>query len=96
MSALDPTAIQRGLQSIPEWKLEQHEIVRTFAFSDFVSAVRFVNRVAEKAEAEGHHPDIDIRYNKVRLALTSHDAKGLTEMDFNLARSCDATLKADQ
>jgi 4a-hydroxytetrahydrobiopterin dehydratase len=50
----------------------------------------FVNQVAEKAEKAGHHPDIDIRYNKVRLALVSHDAGGLTERDFDLATGIDS------
>ena len=52
----------------------------------------FVNAVAEQAERAGHHPDIDIRYNKVRLALISHDAGGLTPRDFDLASSIDAIL----
>jgi 4a-hydroxytetrahydrobiopterin dehydratase len=52
--------------------------------------MQFVNSVAEMAEGAGHHPDIDIRYNKVRLALVSHDAGGLTERDFDLAAGIDS------
>jgi len=64
-------------------------LVRTFTFQDFVGALRFVNRVADLAEAASHHPDIDIRYNRVRLALTTHDAGGLTGKDFELAAAAD-------
>lgn len=64
-------------------------LVRTFTFSDFLAAIRFVNAVAEVAEAADHHPDIDIRYNKVTLALTTHDSGGLTEKDFALAAQAD-------
>ncbi len=55
-------------------------------FEDFVRSMRFVNRVASRAESMNHHPDISIRYNKVRLALTTHDEGGLTTKDFELAR----------
>lgn len=85
MSVLSETVVSDRLKSLPGWQLEGKEIVRTFEFADFVSAMRFVNAVAERAEGAGHHPDIDIRYNKVKLALTSHDAGGLTENDLRLA-----------
>ena len=63
--------------------------MRTFTFEDFRAALRFVNRVGAAAEAAGHHPDIDIRYSRVRLALVTHDAGGLTEKDFSLAAEAD-------
>jgi len=90
MPILTPNEVQDRLQSLPQWRLEKGEIVRETAFSDFVSAMDFVNAVADQAELAGHHPDIDIRYNKVRLALVSHDAGGLTPRDFDLAASIDA------
>jgi 4a-hydroxytetrahydrobiopterin dehydratase len=65
-------------------------IARTFEFKDFPAAMNFVNAVATLAEQAQHHPDIDVRWNKVTLALTTHDAGGLTEKDFALARQCDA------
>lgn len=89
MTILDPSAVTEKLKHLHGWKLEQGEIVRTVTFADFVDAMRFVNKVAEKAEAAGHHPDIYIRYNKVRLALVSHDAGGLTEKDFQIAAAID-------
>ncbi|HEV2275011.1 MAG TPA: 4a-hydroxytetrahydrobiopterin dehydratase [Acidobacteriaceae bacterium] len=87
MSVLSPQLVQDRLKSLTGWKLENGEIVRTFEFPDFVSAMRFVNAVAERAESAGHHPDIDIRYNKVRLALVSHDAGGVTDRDLKMAGS---------
>jgi 4a-hydroxytetrahydrobiopterin dehydratase len=77
------------LGALPEWQIEDGELTRTFSFKDFLAALAFVNRVGERAEAAGHHPDIDIRYNRVRLSLVSHDAGGLTEKDFDLAAAAD-------
>ncbi len=76
--------------TVPAWAIEAGELTRTFAFPDFVAALAFVNRVGAAAEQAGHHPDIDIRYSRVRLALVSHDAGGLTEKDFALAATIDA------
>jgi 4a-hydroxytetrahydrobiopterin dehydratase len=87
MSVLTQEVVQERLRSLPEWKLEGKEIVRHYQFPDFLAAMVFVNRVAEKAETAGHHPDIDIRYNKVRLALVSHDKGGLTERDMKMAQA---------
>lgn len=92
MAVLNADEIQEKLKFLPGWKLVNGEIVRETAFKDFVAAVSFVNQVAAKAEASGHHPDIDIRYNKVRLALVSHDAGGLTQQDFDLAASVESLL----
>lgn len=84
-SPLSEAEISARLSSVPSWRHEGNEIVRTFQYPDFRAALAFVNRAGDLAEAAGHHPDIDIRYNKVRLALTTHDAGGLTEKDFDLA-----------
>ena len=85
MPVLSPDAAQSRLAQLPGWQIESGELVRTFEFKDFVAALKFVNRVGALAEEAGHHPDIDIRYNKVRLALTTHDAGGITAKDFELA-----------
>lgn len=89
MALLSPAAVNQKLTSLKHWKLEGPEIVRHLEFPTFPAAIHFVNQVAQKAEAANHHPDIDIRYNKVRLALLSHDAGGLTDSDFNLAAAID-------
>jgi len=85
MAVLSAEVVQERLKSLQDWTLAGGEIVREISFKDFVMAIAFVNRVAAEAEAAGHHPDIDIRYNVVRLALVSHDAGGLTQKDFGLA-----------
>jgi 4a-hydroxytetrahydrobiopterin dehydratase len=85
MTLISAEDAERRLASLPGWSVEAGELVKTFNFKDFREALAFVNRAGEAAESAGHHPDIDIRYNKVRLALVTHDAGGLTEKDFNLA-----------
>ena len=89
MSPLSEVEISSHLASVPSWHVQNGELVKTFAFTDFRGALAFVNKVGGLAEKAGHHPDIDIRYNKVRLALVSHDAGGLTMKDFDLAASTD-------
>jgi 4a-hydroxytetrahydrobiopterin dehydratase len=74
-----------GLQRLPGWERRGHQIVKAFAREDFAHAMVFVNEVASAAEAAGHHPDIDLRWNRVTLALSSHAEGGLTERDFQLA-----------
>jgi len=85
MSSLSAAEIQARLARLPGWQIENGELVRTFAFKDFLGSLSFVNAVGELAEAAGHHPDIDIRYSRVRLSLVTHDAGGITDKDFALA-----------
>ena len=85
MAALSEEEANRRLAALPEWKIVAGELVRTFQFKDFRTALAFVDQVGELAETAGHHPDIDIRYNKVKLALVTHDEGGLTAKDFDLA-----------
>ena len=73
------------LASYPEWELRGEELHRTFVLRDFGEAIGFVAQVALAAEKADHHPDIDIRWNKVTLVLTTHDAGGLTVKDTELA-----------
>jgi 4a-hydroxytetrahydrobiopterin dehydratase len=81
--------LKNRLKKIPEWELEKKHIERTFEFDDFTESIDFVNAVAEVSEDEEHHPDIDIRYNKVRLILSTHSKGGLTDLDFSLAERID-------
>jgi 4a-hydroxytetrahydrobiopterin dehydratase len=85
MPRLDDTTVEEGLQHLPDWERRGNEIIKTFVREDFAHAMTFVNEVAAAAEAAGHHPDIDIRWNKVTLALSSHAEGGLTDRDFQLA-----------
>lgn len=86
---MTPEQIKARLASIPEWSEMHDEIHRTFQFKDFVQAMAFVNAVAREAEAMNHHPDILIRYDKVTLRLSTHDAGGVTDKDFILAEKAD-------
>ena len=86
---LPESEIPSLLAKIPAWKRDVVEISRQFQFRDFAAAIAFVNAVAEKAGAANHHPDIDIRWNKVLLRLSTHSAGGLTEADFALAQQID-------
>jgi 4a-hydroxytetrahydrobiopterin dehydratase len=90
MSRLNDAQIAQALRQTPGWERAGPEITRTYRFKDFREALAFVNRVGSLAEHAGHHPDIDIRYSAVTLALTSHDAGGLSGKDFELARAIDA------
>ena len=86
---MDPIAqedIDARLAELPDWARSGDLLQRTFSFEDFVGAIAFVNRVAGLAEQHQHHPDIMVRYNKVTLTVTTHDAGGLTDKDFTLAR----------
>ena len=84
--------IKQELDQLREWSEVTDAIQRTYQFKDFAQAMAFVNRVADHAEAMDHHPDILVRYNKVSLTLSTHDAGGITEKDFALAKQCDASI----
>jgi 4a-hydroxytetrahydrobiopterin dehydratase len=83
---LSQTEIDQKIQAIPQWQQSAQTIKRTFKFKNFVEAIAFVNQLVEPAEAAGHHPDLTISYNQVMVSLTSHDAGGLTDKDFALAK----------
>jgi 4a-hydroxytetrahydrobiopterin dehydratase len=91
---LSPTELQTFLDAHPEWPLLDGKLTREWTFATFPDAIAFVNRVAALAEQANHHPDIDIRYNKVLLALTSHDAGGITARDAKMAAQITSELPA--
>lgn len=78
--------VRQRLSKLPGWNYGNNAIERLFEFKDFAAAMKFVNRVAQAAEQANHHPDIDIRYNKVRMSLTSHDSGGVTARDLRMAK----------
>jgi 4a-hydroxytetrahydrobiopterin dehydratase len=86
MQKLTDQQLQQVLSTLPIWMLKDGELIQERTFKDFVAAIAFVNDVATLAEAAGHHPDIDIRYNRVRLALVTHDVGGITQADVALAQ----------
>jgi 4a-hydroxytetrahydrobiopterin dehydratase len=87
---LSDIAIQRELGSLSGWSRRGDALTRQYSFRNFVEAMGFVNRVADSAEAVNHHPDIDIRYSKVTLTLSTHDSGGITQKDIDLARAIDS------
>jgi len=90
MSRLTDDAIRQGLSEIAGWQREGDTIVRELRLASFPAVIALVNQIAELAEEADHHPDIDIRYRTLRLALSTHDAGGLTAKDFDLARRIEA------
>ena len=82
---LNEADLATALKSLPGWSVEGGAIVKTYKFGKFADGIAFVQRVAKAADAMDHHPDIDIRYTKIRVALSTHDAGGITAMDTKLA-----------
>jgi 4a-hydroxytetrahydrobiopterin dehydratase len=85
-SLLSDTEIQKRASQLSGWTVEGTQLRCTRQFKDFIEAIAFVNKLVEPSETAGHHPDIEISYNKVTVNLTTHDAGGLTEKDFVLAQ----------
>ena len=86
---LSDQQIAQQIENVPEWDELNGEIQRTYQFPDFNASIAFVNKIADYAERVQHHPDILIRYNKVTLTVSTHDAGGITEKDFDLASAAD-------
>jgi 4a-hydroxytetrahydrobiopterin dehydratase len=91
--SLNRAEAAKYMHMVPGWELSEDgkNIIKMFRFKDFIGAINFVNKISEIAESEGHHPDIDIRYNKVKLTLSTHAIGGLSENDFILAAKIDAS-----
>jgi 4a-hydroxytetrahydrobiopterin dehydratase len=82
---LSDLEIQRALGSLPGWARRGETLTKTFTFPRFADGIAFVGRVAKAADEMDHHPDIDIRYTKITMALSTHDAGGITQSDLDLA-----------
>lgn len=95
MSRLTAKQIQTKLATLEDWTRSGAVIQRTFAFNDFLQAMRFVDKVAAEAERVQHHPDIMVRYSKVTLALSTHDVGGISDKDFDFAVGADRLFAAD-
>jgi 4a-hydroxytetrahydrobiopterin dehydratase len=95
MPPLTDDRIAERLATFPDWERSGDEIVKTFELPSFPEAIAFVTRIADRAEAADHHPDLDIRYRKVRVALSTHDDGGITDKDFDLASEIEATVAPD-
>jgi 4a-hydroxytetrahydrobiopterin dehydratase len=90
MATLSETEIEAKLAGRPGWARAGEAIERTFECGDFVGSVKFVDALVEPAEAMGHHPDLEISWDKVKVTLSTHSEGGLTENDFTLAERIDA------
>ena len=89
MAKLAPDDVEARVKGLTGWAVEGDAIVKEFRFGGFPEAIAFVVRVGMAAEVANHHPDLDIRYNRVRVALSTHSEGGLTEKDFALAAEAD-------
>ena len=91
--ALGDNEIKKLLPKISGWELQENKkLKKEFKFKDFLGSMDFVNKIARVAESEGHHPNIFISYNKVRITLTTHASAGLTENDFIMAAKIDEII----
>lgn len=90
MKKLTNQEIQDRMNEIPNWRLEEDSIVRDWSFNDFSEAMDFINQIARLAEDHDHHPELFNVYNKVTLKFSTHDAGGLTNRDFKIARDIDS------
>ena len=89
---LKPAQVQFFLAEIKGWEAKDDKLTKSFTFKDFVTAMEFLNRVAEVAETEGHHPDFSVHYNRVDFTIFTHDVGGLSENDFIVAAKIDALI----
>ena len=89
---LDEEEVEQRLDELGDWERDGDAIEKNFEFDDFATAIKFVNDVAKMADRWDHHPDIDIRYNKVRLTITTHSEGGLTPRDFDMAGEIEQTI----
>lgn len=87
---LSDLEIQRALSALPGWVRRGDSLTKTFTFSKFADGIAFVRRIGAVADEMNHHPDIDIRYTKVTVVLSTHSAGGITQLDLNLATSIEA------
>ena len=94
MAKMTESDVRSALDRAAQWSQTGESIQRTLKFKNFLESMAFVNAIAAKAEKVNHHPDILIRYNKVTLTLSTHDAGGLTRKDFDLAAIIDGMVPA--
>ena len=89
MNGMSLQEIQQHMENLKEWSLSSNSIEKVFSFNTFKESIAFVNKIGEIAEKHNHHPDIMINYNIVSLSLTTHNVKGLTKADFDVAKEID-------
>jgi 4a-hydroxytetrahydrobiopterin dehydratase len=90
---LSDLEIQRALAGLPGWSRRGDTLTKTYTFEKFADGIAFVGRTAKIADEMDHHPDIDIRYTKILIALSTHDAGGITQSDLTLAERIEAVAQ---
>jgi 4a-hydroxytetrahydrobiopterin dehydratase len=90
MALLDDQQIDEALRALPGWERRGDAIAKTFERGDFVGSIEFVDSLVAPAEEMGHHPDLEVSWDKVTVSLSTHSQGGLTESDFELARRIEA------
>lgn len=93
MAKLNDAEVSEKLKALPGWERHENSIRKLFRFKEFMDGIRFINRVAEKAEAADHHPDITINYTRITMTCATHSEGGITEKDFKLANEIEAESK---
>jgi 4a-hydroxytetrahydrobiopterin dehydratase len=86
--------LRRRAEALPDWRVRDDRLAKTFVFPDFVTALAFVNRIGAAAEDQGHHPDVHLAWGRVNVEISTHDAGGITESDFTLAAEVDRQFLA--
>ena len=93
MAKLSDVDVTEQLKALPGWERHENSIRKLFRFKEFMDGIKFLNRVAEKAEAADHHPDVTINYTRVTMTCSTHDQGGITEKDFKLAKEIEQEAK---
>jgi 4a-hydroxytetrahydrobiopterin dehydratase len=93
MAKLSPDQIIEKLKTLPGWERRGETIAKQYTFKEFMGGIRFINRIAEIAEAMDHHPDITVNYRRITFTLSTHDQGGITEKDIKLADAIEREFK---
>ena len=94
MPKLEKSEIERRLSALPGWEFKDNAISKLYRFKTFMDGIRFLNQVAEMAEAADHHPDVQINYTRITFSCSTHDQGGVTEKDFKLASQIEEAYRA--
>jgi 4a-hydroxytetrahydrobiopterin dehydratase len=94
MAKLEKSEIERRLGTLPGWEFKDNAIGKLCRFREFMDGIRFLNRVAEMAEAADHHPDVKINYTRITFSCSTHDQGGVTDKDFKLAAQIEDAYKS--
>jgi 4a-hydroxytetrahydrobiopterin dehydratase len=94
MAKLERSEIEQRLRSLPGWELKESAIHKLYRFKEFMDGIRFLNRVAEMAEAADHHPDVHINYTRLTFSCSTHSEGGVTEKDLRLASQIEDAFKS--